>query len=77
MAIERWWRRTRRAQLKQATPPTSDELRRRAAEEDAACALFGPECERVEAGFDDRRRTHVLTVTYRDGRVLNWHPHTA
>ena len=29
-------------------PPTDDELRARAAEEDRVCALFGPDCQSVE-----------------------------
>jgi hypothetical protein len=69
----RWWRKRRIAafarQRAEDARAVMDLLRRSAAEEDRVCALFGPDCVRVERHWDRRHRMYVLTVTYRDGRT--------
>jgi hypothetical protein len=70
MRVMRWRRKPNPAAL----PAKGFELVRRAAEEDRVCALFGPECEQVEAIWNPLYRTNVITVKYRNGRIQTIHP---
>jgi hypothetical protein len=66
----RLWRK-RKPSIPPFQPPDNAELRRRAAEEDAVCALFGPDAKRVEKCFERRYGTYYK-VEYLDGSVGEW-----